>query len=103
MDEIIRGTTPTIEFVFSEINIQDIETAYIEIEQFNKQIIEKPFSDAIISDALISWTLTQRETLKLTEKVDARITCVWKLNSGLRGESDELIAKVKNTAKNEEI
>lgn len=100
---LIRGTTPTIEFVYTDISVGDIVKAVLTIKQDRRTIIEKSIEDATVSTNSVSWVLSQKDTLLLREKKDAHIMCDWKLNSGLRGRSVVLIADVEDSGKNEEI
>ena len=100
---IVRGTTPIITFSFSEVNVSDIVVAVFNIKQFDKPIIEKDLSDAIVGTNMLSWRLTQEETFKLRRGVDADIICDWKLLSGVRGVSDIYTVSVDKGGKTEVI
>lgn len=100
---IVRGTTPTIKFCFSTVDVNEIVVAYITVKQ-NKEIkIEKDISDALKDEKHIYWTLSQEDTLSLKSKTNAVITCDWKLNTGLRGKANELTAMVLDPGKDEVI
>lgn len=100
---IIKGTTPTIQFTYSEVNVEDIATAFLVIKQDNAVIIEKPLSDANVQDSYIEWKLTQEDTLKLRVNKKAMICCDWKLLDGTRGRSHVLAEWIEGTGKNEVI
>ena len=103
MTQIIRGTTPTIEFTYSDIAVSDITTAYLVIRQSGLSVIEKPISDATIGETSLSWELTQEETLQLNGARNAQIVCDWVLASGVRGRSNILTVDVGEPGKNEVI
>lgn len=100
---IIKGTTPTITFTFSEILTSDIAKAILTVSQYGKNIIERNLDSAIINETTLSWRLQQEETLKLKIGADSEILCDWLLNDGTRGRS--LIRKetVERTGVNEVI
>lgn len=100
---IIRGTTPTIIFTFSQIRISDITVAYLVIKQSNKPLIEKDISEALIDETSISWKLTQEETLGLSANRESVIYCDWKLTDGTRGRSTVRTENTENSGKNEVI
>ena len=103
MPMIIRGTTPTIKFCFCDIDVSEIEVAYIIIKQHNRSKIEKDITSAFKIDNYILWRLTQEETLLLAPHTSATIDCDWKLTSGLRGKSHRLTVAVENSGKDEVI
>lgn len=83
---IIRGTTPTIKYTFQTIQPEDIEVAYLTIEQCGTSRIEKSLSEAIVGTDNISWMLSQEDTLSLVVgKVDCM--CNWRKADGTRGAS----------------
>ena len=96
---IIRGTTPTIKFCFSDVDVEEITTAYITVKQHEETIIDKDITDAYKVENTLLWTLTQEDTLSLKSKVSATVLCDWKLVSGLRGISHELTVQVKDPGK----
>lgn len=100
---LIRGTTPTIKFTFSEIDIQQIEAAILFIKQMDRTVIEKDISTATVNEFDISWTLSQSETLSLAPNVSAKILCDWKTAEGLRGRSEVFLTQVESSGKNEVI
>ena len=105
MDEIARGTTPTIEFDFGEeIDVTDLTVADFSIQQAGVAKIEKALSAATVSAEhhLVSWKLTQTESLNL-DTGKAQIFCDWKLDDGTRGVNEEYFVKVIKSGKNEAI
>lgn len=100
---ITRGTTPTIKFCYSKVDVADIDVAYLTIKQSKRTIIERDISTAFKDEKYIYWTLTQEETLLLDTKVSASIKCDWKTIAGLRGESHDCIAYIKDPGKDEVI
>ena len=101
-NSIIRGTTPTIKFTFKQIEVQDIEVAYLTIKMDNSVLIERDITSATIGDRYISWTLTQEESLSMT---DGKIICQlnWKLANGTRGASDKMTILIESNEKEEVI
>lgn len=99
---IIRGTTPVISFVFSEVNAADITVAILTIKQSGETIIEKDLDTATRDETGISWQLSQAETLSLSY-VPAVVACDWKLATGVRGRSNVVTATVEASGKNEVI
>lgn len=83
MARIIRGTTPTLKYIFKSVQVSDISTAYLTIKA--KTNIEKTLEEATVGTNYISWTLTQAETLSFGDSITAMVN--WKLNDGTRGAS----------------
>ena len=100
---IIRGTTPTIKFTYSEITVSNITKAILTLKQRNAVVVEKNLLDAIVGEDDLSWKLSQEETLKLASKVDVTILCDWLLADGTRGRSKSLTTAVGDPGKNEVI
>lgn len=86
MATIIRGTTPTITFTFSDISVLTIEAAYMTLKQCGDIVVEKTLSDATQGENSLSWKLTQEDTLKLSSQTGI-IVCDWLLSDGTRGRS----------------
>lgn len=99
MSNIIRGTTPTLQYKFKEINVADITSAYLTIK--SKTTIEKDLSSAVVGDKTISWTLSQTETLSFGDSVSCMIN--WLLADGTRGASVKTEIMVKENYKEVEI
>lgn len=85
MSRIIRGTTPTLKYVFKSVKVSDIVSAYLTIKANTS--IEKTLSDAVVGTDYISWTLTQAETLAFGNEVSVMLN--WKLQNGTRGASEQ--------------
>lgn len=78
---ITRGTTPTIRYTFSIINVTDIVTAYLTMEQ-GELVIEKTLPEATIGEDYLEWGLTQEETLALSEEKNVSVQLRYKTNDG---------------------
>lgn len=102
MASIIRGTTPTIEYKFDCVSVNDIVTAYLTIKQRGEVVIQKDLSQAIIGENSLSYRLSQEETLSLAlGKIDMMHNFV--LNDGTRGASEEIEVAIIRNHKNEVI
>lgn len=105
MADIIRGTTPTITFTFSAVEVSDIAVAYLTLKQ-GAVLVEKDIAAALIDaeNNTLSWTLAQEDTLKLAATtVRAAAICDWKLASGIRGRSSIASFTVSEAGKDEVI
>lgn len=102
MVKIIKGTTPTIEFVFHIVAVNQISVAVLTIKQGGNIVIEKDKTQAIIGAESLSWKLTQAESL-LLGKGEGTLMCNWKLLDGTRGASDEDKVLIVDNHKNEVI
>lgn len=103
MNDIIRGTTPTIKIVFDDIAVESIVVAILTVRQNDSIIIEKTLETAEVGEDYLSWRFEQEETLTLAANVSASICCDWKLADGTRGRSRIEISRVGNPGKNEVI
>ena len=92
MASIIRGTTPTIKYSFSQVAVSDIVSAYLTIKD-GKEGLERDITTATVGENDISWTLTQAETLAL-DAGPVIIMLNWKLADGTRGASSKTAATV---------
>lgn len=81
---ITRGTTPTIRFVFNEVQLENLDYAELTVTQGLNVIAERTGSsqdcqvDYITGSSgpwYIQWTLTQEETLALRPKVRVKSQC----------------------------
>ena len=110
---IIRYTTPTLKFTFSDIDVTNITSAYLVIKQSGRAIIERDLTTANVvhsvlsrdgteTENYLSWLLTQTETSKLG-KTNCTIYCDWKLQDGTRGRSHLLSTAVEDSGKQEVI
>lgn len=91
MATIIRGTTPTITFTFSDIDVSTITVAIMSIKQSGSIKVEKKLANATVGEDSLSWKLTQEETLSFASNTQGTIACDWKLNDGTRGRSNLLL------------
>lgn len=100
---LIRGTTPTIKFTFSQISPTDIREAYLVFKKQGLSVLEKSLGYADIEENCISFTLTQQETLAFT--AGTRLTCCldWLTADGTRGRSKTAEFCVDNSGKDEVI
>lgn len=85
MDEIIKGTTPTIVYSFSKISVSDIVEAILTVKKNGTVVIEKDLESASVGEDSLSWTLTQAESLSVSNSAEIMIN--WKLGDGTRGAS----------------
>lgn len=86
MAQIIRGTTPTIQFTFNNVPVANISEAVLTVKQSCTVIIEKDITEATAGTKTLSWTLTQEESLSLANGV-CKVQCNWLLADGTRGAS----------------
>lgn len=105
MNVIARATTPTIVFTFREVNVNSINVAYLTIRQLTNDVIERDITTAYknATNNTISWTLTQEETLKLSQGKNVSVVCDWVTESGMRGVSQRGFYEVIPAGKNEVI
>lgn len=88
MNDIGRGTTPTLSFDYVKIKVNTISVAFLTMVQ-GKTTIEKTLGDAIIdteNNSLI-WKLTQNETLQFVSDANIKIQVRYKLVDGTAGKS----------------
>ena len=102
MAQIIRGTTPTIEFRFKEVPVDTINTAVLTIRQNGTVVIEKHKRTADVGKDTISWKLTQQDTLALNLGA-SRIMVNWLTADGTRGASNQYVVEVLPNKWNEVI
>ena len=100
--QIIRGTTPTIEFTFKDVTVANIVTAILSIKQNGVILIEKELVDATVAQKSLSWTLTQAECLTLAYG-KSTVMLNWLLVDGTRGASNEYIVEIVANHINEVI
>ena len=82
MNSLIRGTTPSLKFTYSDIEMSSIDVAYLTIRQLGNNIIEKDLSSATVGSDYLLWKLTQEETLLLRNNAKVEVQCRLKLNDG---------------------
>lgn len=75
---IVRGTTPTIRFHFTDILASTISVAFMTIKQ-GDLIIEHSLEDAEVGDNYLGWWLTQEETLKIDADKNAEVQLRFKI------------------------
>lgn len=90
---LVKGTTPTIQYTFSDIDPVDITDGYLVVKQGRTNVIEIPLSDAVRDTDTISFTLTQEQSLQLTAGLKALILFDWVIGS-TRGQAKLLEAYV---------
>lgn len=91
MARIIEGTTPTIKYTFTDIDTSNIQVAYLTIKGKNS-MLKKSLEDATVSNGMLTWHLTQEETLAVGVG-DAKIMCNTLLADGTRTASAETDVK----------
>lgn len=84
MIEIIKGTTPTIKYTYTNINPSTFTVALLTVKRNNTVLVERDLTTATIDGMTIAWTLTQAETLSVDGK--AEIMCNF-VSAGIRGAS----------------
>ena len=84
---IPSGTTPTLRWRFKNIPIEEIEVAYLTIQQDSENIIEKTLGDAKIEGNTLLWTLTQEDTLKIKEDKSIFLQVRYRTRGGYSGKS----------------
>ena len=73
---MIRGTTPSITFSFSKVNVADITTIYLTVKSEKDQLVlEMALEDATVDTEAntISWDLSQADTLAMSKNVHIQI------------------------------
>ena len=103
MEEIVRGTTPTIKYTFSTINTSNLTVAKLVIQNTNDSLVEKDLSAATIGTGYIQWVLPQSDTLALPDASYVTVKLDWLLNDGTRGIGKTIDLKVSSSAVNEVI
>ena len=84
---LVRGTTPTIRWRFSKIPVDDIAVAFMTVKQNGELLTEKSIEDAKVDGEYLVFSLTQEDTLKLTERDKAKIQLRYKTKDGYAGAS----------------
>lgn len=93
MGNIIKGTTPTILYKFSQVDVADITAAYITVKNGDGSVIEKDMTTAIIGDDSIAWRFTQQETLSFCGDISVMLN--WILSDGTRGASRKVNIEIR--------
>lgn len=102
MAQIIRGTTPTIEFTFKVVDVSNISSAVLTIKQNGQIVVEKDKSSAAIGESSISWTLSQEESLSFG-RGEIWVMLNWLTADGARGASDDNSVDILQNHVNEVI
>ena len=68
-----RGSTPTIAYRLKDIDPATFTAVYLTIVQNGSVVLERDITTMSISSNVISWELTQEETLKFDETVKSDI------------------------------
>lgn len=100
---IIRGTTPTIKYLFKVVDVSDLTEAILTVSQDGTVLIEKDISDATVGENDILFTLSQADTLKLDEDIPGKIMLNWVLGDGTRGASNITVISVRENDVSEVI
>lgn len=89
MAEIINGTTPTITYKFTHVNVSEITKAILTIKKGKNIAIEKALSEATVGENTISWRMTQAQTLSVLGSAEVMIN--WVTSGGVRGASNKTL------------
>lgn len=100
---IIAGTTPTIEWTFTEVDPAQMTAAIFTVKQVGQKVIEKDLATATIDEGKMSWTLTQAESLQLAPGIQTEIFLDYVLQDGTRGAGVTTPANVVPAGKGEVI
>ena len=79
---LIRGTTPTITYKFTEVDVNNIAVAYLSIRQLGETLIEKDLSEAETGEDSLQWSLSQADTVLINAKHNVEIQCRYKTIDG---------------------
>lgn len=88
MGSVMRGTTPVIKYRFKVVDVSNIAVAYMTIK-CRFATIERTLADAVIDteNNVLTWKLTQAETLSLPTNGTADIQIRYKLVDNTAGGS----------------
>lgn len=86
---IIRGTTPTITFTFTDIDVNELDVCYLTIKtstpallpETQSILIEKTLAEAEVGENSLSWHLTQEETLKIDPAMNLEIQIRYRIGT----------------------
>lgn len=95
---MIRGTTPTLEFVIP-LDTGQLAEAFVTVSQNDELVFEKPLMQCQCDGNKLSVQLTQEESLKLTSGICVVFALVAKTLNGERVESNKFIERVYETTK----
>ena len=99
---MIRGTTPTLEFVLP-FDVGLAEKVYIVLSQCGNIVIEKTLDDCIADGRTLTLKLSQIDTLKLQERIKTQIQVRAKTNDGTALASDIISVDTYGILKDGEI
>jgi hypothetical protein len=99
MEEIVRGTTPTISYSLP-FSSDLLAEAFVTVEQRDAIVIEKELSACERTGNTLTARLTQDDTLSLKAGTLTKIRLVVKTTSGDRLETKDSIVRVSDTHKN---
>lgn len=102
MNEIVRGTTPTISFGLP-FSTDLLDTGFVTVKQREEVIIEKELSVCECSGNTLTARLAQADTLALEVGTHAKIRLVVKTTGGDRLETKDFVVRVSDTCKDEVI
>ena len=86
---VIKGTTPTIEYTFSTVQLSNMTKAIMTIKAGGNIIVQKDMTTATVGQNKLSWTLTQSETLSCGS--ETKVMLNWLLADGTRGATKECV------------
>lgn len=82
---MIRGTTPTLEFVIP-FHAEQLEQAYVTLSQNGKVIVDKALEECSCNENMLTVRLTQEETLNL------QCDCITEIQIRARTKSGDAVA-----------
>lgn len=102
MNEIVRGTTPTISFGLP-FSTELIAAGFVTVKQRDEVVVEKELAECRCGGNTLTANLTQEDTLALDVGTRAKIRLVVKTTGGDRLETSDFVARVSDTFKDEVI
>lgn len=102
MTKIYRGTTPTITYTFSTVDVADIAVAILTVSVNDVVVLEKDLTTATVGVNTLSWLFSQEDTLALTGR-RADFMLNWLLMDGTRGVAENETAVILKNSKEEVI
>ena len=97
--KIYKGTTPTVRFMFDNVNPADIVVAFLTAVQGRSVVFEKDINDMTVEENYVDWPLSQEDTLKLDVDKKCTISMTYKTTYDKRYESRPLVVDVGKTYK----
>lgn len=95
---MIRGTTPTLEFVLP-FETSNLAEAFVTLAQGGEVLIDKCLTDCKCNSELLTVRLTQEDTLKLHAKLNTEIQIRAKTISGDAVASDVFVVATEKILK----